>query len=88
MRRKIERIIRRLGGQRYCCDTLEEHTRLDGRTVWLAVWESACAKCGAPFTYRTSTRGNRDSWLRQPNRRCDLHKRPGVRARIRSKPKA
>lgn len=49
-------------------------TRRDGTGSYLAVWESNCTTCGAAFTFSASYHGRKFA----PNRRCDLHKRPGV----------
>lgn len=66
-----------LDGQRYDKIGHEPYTRIDGSHTQLAVWQSHCAECGAPFQFRAPARKRKLI----PNRRCDRHKRPGVRVR-------
>lgn len=60
-------------GQAYVAVSREPYTRRDGSTTELVVWESLCARCGEPFTFKTPTGASK--W--QPNRRCHEHRRPG-----------
>lgn len=63
----------RIGERPYQC--------ADGRMTTLIEWRSNCAKCGAEFTCATS----KASAIFEPNRRCQLHHRPGSKARQASK---
>jgi hypothetical protein len=63
-------------GQRYRRIGLKPHIRVDGGTTQLAIWESRCAECDEAFQFKTTARIRK---LRQPNRRCRRHRRPGVR---------
>jgi hypothetical protein len=60
-------------GQLYRRIAIELYIRADGSATQLATWESQCPVCGEPFTIQT-TRLHR---LREPNRRCPQHRRPG-----------
>jgi hypothetical protein len=60
-------------GQLYRRIAVEPYTRADGSVRQLATWESRCPVCGDLFTIQT-TRLHR---LREPNRRCAQHRRPG-----------
>jgi hypothetical protein len=60
-------------GQIYRRIAVEPYIRDDGSETKLATWESKCPVCGEPFTIQT-TRLHR---LREPNRRCPEHRRPG-----------
>lgn len=60
-------------GQLYVAIATRPHTCLDGRETILAIWESACADCGAAFTTTTPLHASRF----EPSRRCQRHKRPG-----------
>jgi len=62
-------------GQRYELVRTEPYTRTDGSDTTLAVWRSMCPTCGEAFEVRTPSRARRF----EPNRRCEKHKRPGVR---------
>lgn len=70
------RIICR-AGQTYLAGQEREHRRRDGQTTTLVEWRSNCADCGRPFTFWT-TMPSTHFW---PNRRCEIHKRPGVRVK-------
>lgn len=50
-----------------------DHVRLDGEETRLTIWRSSCAECGAPFEFRAPATAP------PQNRRCDDHKRPGVK---------
>lgn len=69
---------RTFNGQQYKFVELVPHTRTDGSATELAVWSSACADCGELFEVRTPARSKKFI----PNRRCTIHKRPGVRVRV------
>ncbi|WP_165938445.1 hypothetical protein [Parafrankia sp. BMG5.11] len=60
-------------GQVYRPICTRPHLCRDGRQTLLAVWESHCVQCGAPFTLTTPLHAGKF----QPNRRCQQHKRPG-----------
>src|SRR5215475_13284366 len=49
----------------------------DGREIVLQVWRSTCADCGEFFELKAPLRARRF----EPNKRCDKHKRPGVKAK-------
>lgn len=61
-------------GQAYRLADLKAHDCQDGRTVLLEGWTSQCATCGTEFIWWTVRRDG------APRRRCDTHKRPGIRA--------
>jgi hypothetical protein len=69
-------------GQHYELVRRDPYTRRDGTLSTLAVWRSHCAQCGEPFELRTPA--NSSKFV--PNRRCQAHKRPGVRAKPKVKP--
>ena len=60
-------------GQIYRRIAVEPYIRADGSETRLATWQSECPECGELFEI-TTTRLHR---LRQPNRRCPEHRRPG-----------
>jgi hypothetical protein len=64
------------GGQKYTCVGFRDYTNLAGHTSPLAILESQCVDCGAPFRFMTTVGALR---RREVNRRCALHKRPGAR---------
>lgn len=66
--------VRMVRGQRYECVGLRPHRTRDGRITTLAVWETYCAACGAPFEALTPAGGKFE-----PNRRCAAHRAPGRR---------
>jgi hypothetical protein len=61
-------------GQRYELTGFKPHTCRDGRETQLLIWQSTCPTCGAPFETTTPCRR-----LKDPNRRCARHHRPGRR---------
>jgi hypothetical protein len=63
-------------GQLYRRIAVYPYIRADGNVRQLATRESQCPVCGEHFTIQTTARVRK---LRQPNRRCDRHKRPGSR---------
>ncbi len=67
-------VIKLYRGQRYELVRTEPYTRVDGGHTNLAIWRSACPRCGETFETRTSVRARKFG-----NRRCPKHKRPGVR---------
>ena len=67
--------------QLYTLVASEPHTRRDGRQTDLAIRQSHCAQCGQCFEFKHPARAVEF----QPNRRCQLHKRPGVRVPPRRK---
>ena len=62
--------------QKYLCVSVEPYTRRDGTQTALLLWESQCAECGEPFSFKAP---NRDKF--EPNRRCQAHRKPGFVAR-------
>ncbi len=62
-------------GQRYRCIGIEPHTRADGSATSLATWESECAECGDTFSFETPELASKFN----PNRRCEKHRRRGVK---------
>jgi hypothetical protein len=63
-------------GQAYYALGSEPCIRKDGKPATLMRWRSRCAQCGEPFEFERSIKTPS-----VPNRRCELHKRPGVRVR-------
>ena len=63
-------------GQVYRCVGTEPHTRADGSTSSLSIWESGCADCGSKFLFKSPTAASQF----RPNRRCEKHRRRGVSA--------
>lgn len=76
--------VREHRGQAYICERLEPYVNRSGVETRLAVWASGCAQCGAAFEFRT--RLMLDKF--EPNKRCVLHRQPGVRARGKPRPPA
>jgi hypothetical protein len=70
-------IVKEYHGQRYVQIGEFKRERRDGTFATIIRWESHCAQCGAPFEISTSATSSK--W--QPNRRCQTHKRPGVRVK-------
>lgn len=66
---------RMVGDQRYVHAGVEQYRRRDGAVVWLDLWASNCAECGARFEFALSQRVAKF----EPNRRCAKHKRRGLR---------
>jgi len=56
---------------------LRTYVRADGSEIEMIVWQIECAECGEPFECMTPQEFERF----YPNRRCEKHHRPGVRAR-------
>lgn len=67
--------IRMHKGQRYFVADTFTRQRAGGTLAVVLVWASNCADCGAKFEFSTPAASSK--W--EPNRRCDQHKRPGVR---------
>ena len=66
-------------GQEYFALGTEPYIRkTDGRPTTLRRWRSRCAECGRPFEFFRSIRVRF-----APNRRCAVHRKPGVRVRRR-----
>jgi hypothetical protein len=63
-------------GQAYWPLGTEPCIRRDGKPAILMLWRSRCAQCGQPFEFKRSIKATF-----VPNRRCDKHKRAGVRVR-------
>lgn len=70
-------IVKEYDGQRYVRIGEFKRARSDGTFATIIRWQSHCAQCGAPF--EISTVAESSKW--QPSRRCQIHKRPGVRVR-------
>lgn len=70
-------IVREYNGQRYVRIGEFKRARRDGTLATVLRWQSHCAECGDPFEITTPKASNK--W--QPNRRCQTHKRPGVRVK-------
>jgi hypothetical protein len=64
-------------GHVYECVATDSYENRRGDIVPCWILESRCADCGAPFTFMV---GRASLRRRQWNRRCEDHKRPGVRA--------
>ena len=67
--------IRFVHGQFYKAVEVVPYTRRDGTATSLQVWQSRCAECGTPFSFMAPISGLKF----EPNRRCQTHKRPGLR---------
>lgn len=67
----------RAGDQEYVCTEFREAKRRGGATVRIAALEGKCAECGEPFEFTVGLEGAKF----QPNRRCDLHKARGRKAK-------
>jgi len=50
------------------------HTRKDGLSTMLRVWESCCVKCGAPIQVKTPVEFGRSNSF--GTKHCDEHKSP------------
>jgi hypothetical protein len=64
-----------LSGQRYELIGQRPYRRQDGQLTAVLTWRSACADCGGAFTLTTGLS------VRDLNRRCPAHHRPGVPVR-------
>jgi len=65
-------------GQLYSkTDVVVPYIKKDGSPTRLAVWETFCADCGERFEILSTARRQKP-WF--PNRRCNEHQRPGVKA--------
>lgn len=67
-------------GQRYVAVAISPYQRRDGSKTALVTWQSNCPQCGQPFHCKTPILATKF----QPNRRCQLHKRPGHRVKDQS----
>lgn len=63
-------------GQRFECLRVEPYTRKDGQPSGIAVWQSHCAECAEPFTFKRGI-----GHFRAERRRCEAHASPGKRVR-------
>ncbi len=68
-----------LEGQRYVVAGSRLHRRADGNRVPLILWQSHCATCGESFECATTLKAQ------SPNRRCEIHHRPGLAVTARGK---
>lgn len=64
-------------GQRYARIGEFQRERRDGTLATIIRWQSHCAECGAPFEFTTPASSSKF----EPNRRCQTHKRPGVKVK-------
>lgn len=64
-------------GQLYELTGTFRRERKDGSMATIGEWKSQCAECGEVFTFTAPLAAAKF----QPNRRCQKHKRPGVRVR-------
>ena len=71
-------------GQTYARFSEKSYIRRDGTQTTLIVWRTRCAECGEPMTVMTPSGARNFS----PNRRCEIHKKPGVRVKKKSHVKA
>ena len=71
-------MIRDHHGQLYTVVAEASRQRRDGTMATILTWESRCAQCGETFTLTTPAQATKF----QPNRRCQKHKRPGVRVKV------
>ncbi len=69
--------IRFVDGQFYEAVEAVPYIRRDGTATSLQVWKSHCVECGTPFSFMVPISGLKF----EPNRRCQTHKRPGLRPR-------
>lgn len=63
-------------GQRFTCIDVDVRPKRDKSPLLTLVWQTACADCDAPFTFRSGLTPNPARF----NRRCAKHKKPRVRA--------
>jgi hypothetical protein len=66
-------------GQVYVSVGEEPYERKDGTMTTLTIWRSNCAACGEPFDVKISSAASKFI----ANRRCEKHKRPGLRVQSR-----
>lgn len=64
-------------GQVYRVIDTFERDRANGTVATIIVWVSECVECADSFTFSTPARSNKFA----PNRRCQVHKRPGCRVK-------
>lgn len=69
------------GGQTFRMVGIRPHVRRDGTETELLVFSARCAECGVEFDFTATAASASKGWF---SRRCQEHKRPGVRA-IRSR---
>lgn len=69
-------IVRTHLGQSFAVVDQFDRERRDGTMATILVWQSPCAECGEPFSFTTPAASSK--W--EPSKRCQKHKRPGVRA--------
>lgn len=69
--------VRTFHGQRYELVGTFPRARKDGGIATINVWQSACVECGSLFEFSTPAASSKF----EPNRRCQRHKRPGVRVK-------
>lgn len=69
-----------LGGQKFTLVRYEPYTNKKGKSIPLAVWEAECAEDGCSNTFEVKCPAH--TGLRADRRRCDVHRRPGVKAKF------
>ena len=69
--------LKYFGGQQYIEVGFVNHTRRDGTETTLTRWRGECAECGAFFFFKVPSEASKFS----PNRRCEKHRRPGIKVR-------
>lgn len=62
--------------QPYTLSSCEPYRRVDGSETLILKWQAPCWECGKPFEFSAPLSGTK--W---PSRRCQDHRRPGVRCR-------
>lgn len=71
-------LVRTFRGQTYrLVGSFVRARKRDGSEATILTWQSFCAQCGDSFTITTPAASSKF----QPNRRCQVHKRPGQRVR-------
>ena len=73
----MTQIAKEYDGQRYVKVGEFNRDRADGSVATIIRWQSNCAQCGSSFEITTPAKSSK--W--QPSRRCQKHKRPGVKVR-------
>lgn len=68
--------MRTIGDQVYRKVSERQHITRSGRETTLSVWSTVCAACGCEFEATSPLHAKKF----EPQRRCEAHRRPGVRA--------
>lgn len=72
--------LREYHGQHYVVVARTKRVRRDGTLGTILTWASECEQCGEAFACTTPALAAKF----QPNRRCQRHKRPGQRVKVRT----